>query len=65
MDYAAPEDEAIGVEHLLEEPKYHDLVDCVLDFDSFYLQKCFNIEKLSGVDYGDIKTDAGNILVCF
>lgn len=57
------EDEVLGVEHLLAEPKCSYLGDDVLGFKTFSQQTFSNFEEFSTLEYGSIKTDCGNNLV--
>lgn len=57
------EDEVIGVEHLLAEPKCNNLGDDVLGFNTFSQETCCNFEEFSTLEFGSIKTDCGNNLV--
>lgn len=51
------EDEVLGVEHLLAEPKCSNLGDDVLGFKTFSQQTFSNFEEFSTLVYGSIKTD--------
>ncbi|KAK6926751.1 hypothetical protein RJ641_008470 [Dillenia turbinata] len=53
----ASEDEVIGVQHLLEEPKCNkDLVDGILGFSEFHSRKSFEIEDFPcSVDFDEVK----------
>ncbi|KAF7154305.1 hypothetical protein RHSIM_Rhsim01G0214800 [Rhododendron simsii] len=51
------EDEVIGVEHLLAEPKCNNLGDDVLGFNTFSQETCCNFEEFSTLEFGSIKTD--------
>ncbi|XP_062082151.1 uncharacterized protein LOC133788614 isoform X2 [Humulus lupulus] len=53
-------DEPVGLEHFLVEPlSKEDWVSDLLDLDAFQIEKCFNIEDISGTfDYDQIKLDA-------
>ncbi|XAR59995.1 hypothetical protein NMG60_11033210 [Bertholletia excelsa] len=57
--FPSSEDEAMGVEHLLAEPKCNDLGDDVLGFNSFNQHKCFEFGEFSAVEFGSIKDDSG------
>ncbi|PON66561.1 Octamer-binding transcription factor [Parasponia andersonii] len=59
--FPVSEDEPLGLEHFLVEPlRKEDWVGDLLDLDAFQIEKCFNIEDISGTfDYDQIKLDAG------
>ncbi|XP_057474652.1 uncharacterized protein LOC130762810 isoform X2 [Actinidia eriantha] len=55
--FPASEEEVIGVEHLLAEPKCNNLGDDVLGFNTLSQHTGFNFEDFSTVGSGSIKTD--------
>ncbi|KAL6979360.1 hypothetical protein U1Q18_021025 [Sarracenia purpurea var. burkii] len=55
--FPASEDEVIGVEHLLAEPKCNNLGDDVLGLNTFSQHRCFNFEEFSNFEYGSINVD--------
>ncbi|KAM4096173.1 hypothetical protein ACJW30_08G085200 [Castanea mollissima] len=57
--FAASEQEAIGVEHFLVEPKCNqNLLGGTFDFEAFHSQKFFDVEDFSGaIEYDEIKAD--------
>ncbi|KAK6936078.1 hypothetical protein RJ641_033108 [Dillenia turbinata] len=56
----ASEDEGIGVQHLLEEPKCNkDLVDGILGFSEFHSRKSFEIEDFPcSMDFDEVKINS-------
>ena len=61
--FAASEQEAIGVEHFLVEPKCNqNLLGGAFDFEAFHSQKFFDVEDFSGaIEYDEIKADFSNL----
>ncbi|XP_059659435.1 uncharacterized protein LOC132306172 isoform X2 [Cornus florida] len=56
--FLASEDDVIGVEHLLAEPKCNDLGGSFLGFDTSSTQNCFDIEELSALECAYIKIES-------
>ncbi|KAF4356383.1 hypothetical protein F8388_013248 [Cannabis sativa] len=58
-------DEPVGLEHFLVEPlRKEDWVGDLLDLDAFQIEKCFNMEDISGTfdyDQNQIKLDADTV----
>ncbi|KAK9280341.1 hypothetical protein L1049_014029 [Liquidambar formosana] len=59
--FPSSEDEVLGLEHLLAEPRCNEnMVESLLGFDTFDPQKCFNSEDFShAVEYDQMKIDSG------
>ncbi|KAF3454969.1 hypothetical protein FNV43_RR05417 [Rhamnella rubrinervis] len=58
--FTASEGEPVGLEHFLVQPECkEDLVSDFIDLDAFQIQKCFNMEDISGTfEYDQLKLDS-------